>query len=242
MSGEPRTPGGRREPPAAFRPAAGAPRAETGLRALMEGAIEGWGLRLNEGGWALLERYTDDLLAHNAKVNLTAAQEPLEIARRHLLDGLAPVGELRRRLGSSPRLADLGSGGGFVGFCVKIAWPQAEMTLIESSSRKFNFLNLEALRLGFQGLHVRNERGARSSSHKTYDAVLARAVAPLEELLPEAFPLLKEGGLLMTYASSPAPDSIDPVLARLKGSRDGSTSYRLPGEERDRCLLFFRRA
>ena len=189
-----------------------------------------------------MDRYIDDLLEHNAKVNLTAARERLEIARRHVLDGLAPVAELRRRLGDAPRLADLGAGGGFVGFCVKIAWPEADMTLIESSSRKFSFLNLEALRLGLSGLHVRNERGGRAEPGKTYDAVLARAVAPLEELLPEAFPLLKEGGLLVAYASEPAPDSIDRVLARLKGSREGSWAYRLPGEERERYLLFFRRS
>ncbi len=211
-------------------------------RALMEGALAVWGLELGKDQWALLGRYMEDVLEHNEKVNLTAARERREISRRHLLDGLAPVGELRRRLGPSPRLADLGSGGGFVGFCVKIAWPEADMTLIESSSRKFSFLNLEALRLGLPGLHVRNERGGRAESGKTYDAVLARAVAPLEDLLAEAFPLLKEGGLLMAYASAPAPDSVDPLLARLKGLREGSLAYRLPGEERERHLLFFRRA
>mgnify|MGYP001605262222 CR=1 FL=1 len=221
---------------------ADAPAPRSDWRALMKGALAGWGLSLGEGEWALLGRYMDDLLEHNEKVNLTAAREPLELARRHLLDGLAPVVELRRRLGPSPRLADLGAGGGFVGFCVKIAWPEADMTLIESSSRKFSFLNLEALRLGLPGLHVRNERGGRAGPGKTYDAVLARAVAPLEDLLPEAFPLLKEGGRLMAYASAPAPESIDPVLARLKGSREGSHAYRLPGEDRERYLLFFRRA
>ncbi len=217
------------------------PAADSALKLVKE-TLAGWELELGEGEWALLDRYIDDLLEHNAKVNLTAARERLEIARRHVLDGLAPVAELRRRLGPEPRLADLGAGGGFVGFCVKIAWPEADMTLIESSSRKFAFLNLEALRLGLPGLHVRNERGGRAGGGKTYDAVLARAVAPLEDLLPEAFPLLKEGGLLMAYASEPAPGSVDPILARLKVSREGSRAYRLPGEERERHLLFFRRA
>ena len=50
------------------------PAADSALKLVKE-TLAGWELELGEGEWALLDRYIDDLLEHNAKVNLTAARE-----------------------------------------------------------------------------------------------------------------------------------------------------------------------
>lgn len=192
-----------------------------GNRRLAEETLAGWGMRLEEPQWALLDNYLGDVLEYNRKVNLTAARDEDEVVRRHFLDALAGLPALKERLGPAPRLADIGAGGGFLGICLKVAWPEADVTLIESAGRKFKFLSWAAARLGVPGLHVLQER---AGPQRGFDAVLARAVAPLPELARLARPM---GRWLAAWQSGlPAGGAVE------------SRAYRLPGEEKDRYIVF----
>jgi 16S rRNA (guanine527-N7)-methyltransferase len=225
-------------------------------RRLAEETLGGWGLRLEPPQWALLDNYLSDVLEYNRKVNLTAAHDEGTVVRRHFLDALAALPLLKERLGGSavPKLTDIGSGGGFVGICLKVAWPEADMTLIESAGRKFKFLSWACARLGVSGLHVLQERvvpaaglsaagtaraehGQRAGPQRGFDAVLARAVAPLPELVGFALPM---GRCLLAWQSA-VPDASEPGLAgalRKAGGRIGDCrAYRLPEEERDRQIV-----
>ena len=209
-----------------------------GTRALAESALSAWGVALDAAQWALLDNYVADVLEYGRKVNLTAAADETEIVRRHLLDALAPLPDLRSRLGPAPRLADVGAGAGFLGIGLKIAWPEAEVTLIESSYRKFRFLSLAGAKTGLRGLHVLHER---AGSQCGFDCVLARAVAPLAALVGLALPL---GRRLTVWQSSP-PDpkgaALERALQTAGGSFEAAFSYRLPGEDRDRWIVHLRR-
>ncbi|HAH07252.1 MAG TPA: 16S rRNA (guanine(527)-N(7))-methyltransferase RsmG [Elusimicrobia bacterium] len=190
-------------------------------RRLAEAALETWGVRLEERQWTLLDNYLRDVLEYNRKVNLTAARDEGEVVRRHFLDALAGLAPLKEKLDPAPRLADIGAGGGFVGICLKIAWPEADVTLIESAGRKFKFLSWACARLGVVGLHVLQER---AGTQRGFDAVLARAVAPLPELAKLALPM---GRWLAAWQSE------------LPGGKVAeSRAYRLPGEEKDRYIVF----
>ncbi|PJA16646.1 MAG: hypothetical protein CO113_03650 [Elusimicrobia bacterium CG_4_9_14_3_um_filter_62_55] len=207
------------------------------LREEGERSLSAWGVELDSTAWERLDAYASDVLEHNKRTNLTAARTPEELFRRHLLDALAAKAVLR---GNSPRLLDVGCGGGFVGICLKIALPNARVTLLESVYRKIGFLNWTTARLKLGGIEVRHARaisddgawqplgsgGAQGVPQKPtpFDAVLARALAPLPEAKRLTLPFVAAGGSAILYQSDPSP---------------GAFAYRLPGEDKDRYLALF---
>ncbi|MBI3552967.1 MAG: 16S rRNA (guanine(527)-N(7))-methyltransferase RsmG [Elusimicrobia bacterium] len=212
--------------------------------ALLREAAAGWGVELTPHKRRLIEDYVGALLAANKTVNLTAETDGEAVLLRHVADGLAAVPVLKKHLAQAhPRICDVGSGGGFIGIAVKIAWPEAEVTLMEALERKFKFLNLAAARTGLKGLRVLRKKAGHdrlASSETGYDAVLARALAPLPEALAACLPLLKEGGIFVDYQSDRVRSDqilLDGVCARLVESQP----YRLPAEDKDRTLAVFAR-
>src|ERR1700692_2422922 len=113
----------------------------------------GHGVPLSPGHLEKAKAYIELLWDRNAKVNLTAETDVDELYLRHLADGFPAAALLKKLLpgAAAPRVADLGCGGGFIGFALKLAWPEAEVTLIEAVQRKYDFLNLAAFRSGLKG-------------------------------------------------------------------------------------------
>ncbi|MBI5239330.1 MAG: class I SAM-dependent methyltransferase [Elusimicrobia bacterium] len=207
-----------------------------------------WELALDPRQLDQIDRYIQELLAANQKTNLTADTDPETILLRHVADGLAAAGVLIKEARKpSPRILDLGSGGGPIGMAIKIAWPQARVTLMESLERKFRFLNAMAVRSGLPGLSValrRAGKGAASGPERDFDAVVARALAPLPEAVELALPLAAPDGIVLIFQSAP-PDPAEPALARVLARRAArlvkSIPYRLPREDRERHLALFGR-
>jgi 16S rRNA (guanine527-N7)-methyltransferase len=84
-----------------------------------------------------IQQYIEILLLWNAKVNLTAIRDPLEILYRHFCESMYAAGVLALETG---RLADVGSGGGFPGLPLKIIRPGLRVFLVESNLKKATFL------------------------------------------------------------------------------------------------------
>jgi 16S rRNA (guanine527-N7)-methyltransferase len=214
--------------------------------ALLLEAAAGWGISLSPAQLAQIDSYVQELLAANKKTNLTADTDPETILLRHVADGLAAAGVLIKEAAApAPRILDLGSGGGPIGMAIKIAWPQAQVTLMESLERKFRFLNAMAVRSGLPGLSVALHRAGKGEPprlEKGFDAVAARALAPLPEALELALPLTAPDGLVLIFQSRP-PDPAEPDLVRVLARRAArlvkSIPYRLPREDRDRHLALF---
>jgi 16S rRNA (guanine527-N7)-methyltransferase len=205
-----------------------------------------WGIKLSKAQYAQIKNYLADLLAYNRKTNLTAETDPRVLLLRHTADGLAALKILKEVLTQpSPRILDLGAGGGFIGLTIKIAWPQAQVTLMESLKRKFDFLNWAAARLTLPGLRVLRGRAGRNPltrSESSYDAVVERALAPLPEALNLGMPLTAPGGIFLAFQSRP-PDMEKPALKKalaVLGARCIQTvPYRLPLETGERFLVLF---
>jgi len=122
----------------------------------------------------------------------------------HVADSLS--GLEVEALGRARRIADLGSGAGFPGLVLAIALPAAQVDLVESQTRKTSVSDrlLQAARLGnARSVTTRAEDWAKSppplGGRESYDAVTARAVAPLAVLAEYASPLLAEGGVLVAW-------------------------------------------
>ena len=118
----------------------------------------------------------------------------------HLADSL--TGLEVEPLRQAERIADLGSGAGLPGLVLAASLPAAQLDLIESVSRKCDFLREAVERMGLANARVvceRSEDWARGEGRERYDAVAARAVGRLAALAELASPLLRDGGYLVAW-------------------------------------------
>lgn len=166
-------------------------------------------VRSMTGAWPgreteLLERFgvfIDYLLARNQRVNLTGDRTPELQWAAHVGDALPVAALIERALGGPPvgrRVLDVGSGGGIPGLIWALLWPRAEVTLLEATGKKANFLEAATDLLGLVNVHVLNGRaeqlGREPEYRETWDIVTARAVAALPVLAEWTLPFLRVGG------------------------------------------------
>jgi 16S rRNA (guanine527-N7)-methyltransferase len=137
----------------------------------------------------------------------TTVRDPAHALEVHVADSLAAleIGALR----NAARIADIGAGAGFPGLVLAIALPRAEVDLIEATRRKCDVIDRLAAAAGVEdrarGVPARAEEWA-AEHPATYDAVTARALAPLSVICEYAAPLLRDGGTLVAWKGARDPD------------------------------------
>ncbi|MGB0389382.1 MAG: 16S rRNA (guanine(527)-N(7))-methyltransferase RsmG [Ardenticatenaceae bacterium] len=144
-------------------------------------------------------RYADLLIEWNQRINLTAIIEPEEIVVKHFFDSLSLLAALDSVASEPFRLIDVGSGAGFPGMALAIMRPTWQISLLDSTRKKVDFLRLVAHELGLLDqvtpLWGRAETLGRQASHREqYDAAAARAVASLPTLAEYCLPFVRVGG------------------------------------------------
>lgn len=168
----------------------------------LDAAVDGLGIGLDAEARAAIDGHVRLLLAWNAAINLTTIRDPAAIAVRHVADSLCALDELRRR--GIDRFVDLGSGGGFPGLPLAAALPADRALLIDSIGKKVRFLATVVAAVGLDqrvaAEAARSESLAADPADRgRWQAVTARAVAPLAELIELALPLLRPGGILVAW-------------------------------------------
>ena len=143
--------------------------------------------------------FSDELVKWNRRVNLTAITDLAEIEELHFLDSLTLAPALPEAVRLGGRICDVGSGAGFPGVPLKIAFPGIGLTLVDSSSKRTRFLSLLTTVLGMEDVVVRTGR-CEGLAHapelrESFDVVVARAVASLRVMAEYAVPFCRLGGL-----------------------------------------------
>jgi 16S rRNA (guanine527-N7)-methyltransferase len=167
-------------------------------------------LSLGSEAAATMLAYLDRILVENESINLTAITDPAEAVTRHLADSLA-FG-LHVRDAAPPKLVvDVGTGAGFPGVPIAIAWPETELHVIDGTRKKVQVVErvLDELRIPNVSVHWgRAEDLGRSGDllAAQADAVTARAVGPLAEILARSGGLLAPGGCVISWKSAQLPD------------------------------------
>lgn len=167
------------------------------------------GIELAPETLARLLDYLAELQRWNAAYNLTAVRDPAQMVVRHLLDSLAVL----PHLGAAARLADVGSGAGLPGIPLALAAPERQFTLIESNGKKARFLRHVQRHLRLANVAVAEQRSESCQPQPGFDAVLARALAPLPELLGLTAHLLRPDGRWLAMKGKLAPSELDGLPA-----------------------------
>lgn len=209
---------------------------------LRDGAQQ-FNLFLTETQLNAFERYSQELITWNQRVNLTSIVEPQKIVVKHFLDSLSVYQALS---GLPPDLAliDVGSGAGFPGLPLKIVLPDLRLTLLEATGKKTAFLHHIVQVLNLTGVTVltarAEEAGRRPDQRERYDAAVARAVAPLPVLAEYTLPLVRVGGrVIVQKGQHPAAEIkvAANALGILGGKVSQTLAVRVPGLDAERHVV-----
>lgn len=222
-------------------PGSGAAQEPGNMATLAQGAAA-FGLALSDKQLASFATYQQLLLEWNQRFNLTAIDQPREIQLRHFLDSLTcalVTGDL-----SGQRLIDVGSGAGFPGLPLKLLYPELQLTLVESVTKKTRFLEELAATLGLDGVTILAERaenlGRQPAHREQYDWATARAVAAITVLAEYLLPLVRLGGRMLAQKGAGAVEEAAaavPAFSILGGGRPELHEVQLPGREETRYLV-----
>jgi len=177
----------------------------------LEAGADALGLSLNPWQIEQFARYQSLLLLWNERINLTAAHTAQEIQARHFVDSLTCASVSGDLNGKS--LIDVGSGAGFPGLPLKILFPDLALVLLESVSKKGDFLREVVSELDLQNVAVIIERaeilGHDETHREQYDWAVARAVAWLPTLLEYLLPFCSTGGHALAQKGERASEEIE---------------------------------
>ncbi|MBQ3115927.1 MAG: 16S rRNA (guanine(527)-N(7))-methyltransferase RsmG [Clostridia bacterium] len=153
------------------------------------------------------EKYYQLLIEYNQRFNITAITEKEEVYKKHFIDSVLGVDKFK-----VGKLIDVGSGGGFPAIPIKIMNDNLDVTLLEATGKKCEFLKVVINELGLKNIRVVNDRAELLAKNEEYrekfDYCSARAVARLNTLLEYCMPFVKLGGKMVAFKG----DAVEEVI------------------------------
>ena len=160
-------------------------------------ALLHYGVALSDQQLSAIATYVHLLITWNESVNLTAIEDPAEIVAKHFGESIFAASSVEF---TSGRLADAGTGAGFPGLALKIAFPDLNVLLIEPNNKKCAFLTEVKRSLGLTGVDI--FRGRYQEIEKSihgFDYVCSRALGNYRDLLRWARTSLNPGGRVVLW-------------------------------------------
>lgn len=198
-----------------------------------------WNIMLSGAQLDLLDRYAEILVDYNQKVNLTAITSPEGIEDRHFADSLLFAAQPE----VTGKLVDVGTGAGFPGVVAKIFKPDLQLTLMEPTGKRVDFLKYLCGELGLTGVEFAKERAeeaARKVWREQFDLASARAVAALPMLAEYCLPLVKVGGNFLAMKGASGEEELAAArgaIKKLGGAYKETRTLHLPGGDTRTLIL-----
>lgn len=186
--------------------------------------------------------YYEMLVEWNRVMNLTAITEYDEVMKKHFVDSVSLVKayDVTRDV----KVIDVGTGAGFPGLALKIAYPNLKITLLDSLNKRIQFLDAVIERLGLEDvetIHGRAEDWAKPNRlREHFDLCVSRAVANLSTLSEYCLPFVKVGGQFISYKSekiSEETEAAEKAISILGGRIAGQIEFNLPDSDIYRNLF-----
>lgn len=172
-----------------------------------------YNIEINERQMDLFHKYYELLIQWNEKMNLTAIIDYDEVLKKHFLDSCLILRAYSYDLFYEKKMIDVGTGAGFPGIPLSILLPDTKFSLLDSLSKRIDFLSviIEDLQLkNVEVFHGRAEDFGRDESFREqYDFCVSRAVASLSLLLEYCSPFVKADGKLLLYKSRKTGEEIE---------------------------------
>ena len=209
---------------------------------IFEEKLSHLGIELNEKQKQQFDRYFEILVEWNKVMNLTGITEYEEVNEKHFVDSLSLV--KATDVQNIKTVIDIGTGAGFPGVPLKIAFPHLEIVLLDSLNKRVKFLNAVIDELGLEGiktLHGRAEDYAKQTEYREkFDLCVSRAVANLATLSEYCLPYVSKGGMFIPYKSGEIDEEVQnskKAIHLLGGQLEDVIKFQLPGTEIGRSFV-----
>ena len=213
----------------------------TDIRETLTSQAKELGMKVTPEQAQQFQTYMELLLEWNEKINLTSITEPDQVVEKHFLDSMTLL--LWKKLKQGAKVIDVGTGAGFPGIPLKILRPDVDLTLLDGTMKRLNFLGevCTALKLSAWRVHKRaEEAGLDKTMRERYDLATARAVAPLNVLAEYCLPLVKMKGYFIAMKGPGAAQELEEAenaLDILGAGEPEVMALTLPGGEERNLVI-----
>jgi len=225
--------------PASSEPAgAAAPDSACAPAVILRAGMAALGLQFDDAAIDRLLAYLDLLHKWNRHYNLSAVRDRQQMLRLHLLDCLAVVPSLDRRLpAGGVRILDVGSGGGLPGVVLALLRPGWSVSCADAVAKKAAFIRQVASELRIENLSAEHAR-VESLTLPPFDLVVCRAFSSLTDFCVLTRRHLAPGGLWLAMKGRVPHEE----MASLPADVDvfHVEQLQVPGLDAQRCLVWMR--
>lgn len=213
---------------------------------IISSALDHINLNIDNQMLSSFSKFSDMLLEYNKNINLTAIEQPTDIAVKHFIDSLALLSYTKLK---GP-VVDIGTGAGFPGIPLAITLPNINFTLIDSIQKRTVFLNEVKQNLSLNNVTIINNRSEvvahcnscnNNNLKENFVTAVARGVAPLYKLVELCLPFVSVGGTFIAYKGSNSKEEIiqaQKAISTLGGKVSNTVFYTLPSTNIKRSLIF----